>query len=89
MASGFKLGATVIDRKTLSHAGVKLTSGFAALYTLLLAMGRGDGDEAAVGFGAEECELSTEHVGMVRLMLADRNASCAYNMTVRQVLAGV
>ena len=88
MASGFKLGATVIDRKTLSHAGVKLVSGFAALYTVLLALKRGDGDEPA-GFGADECELSTKHVGMMRLMLADRNASCAYNMTVGQVLAGV
>ena len=83
---GFKLGHTVIDRKTLTSAAAKLVTGFTTVYAVLLALGANPGGSAGAGAAVDVCELSATQVSMVQSVLQERNASCAYNMTVDAVL---
>ena len=81
---GFKLGHTVIDRKTLTSAAAKMVTGFTTIYAVLLALGKNPGGSATA---AGVCELSAAQVSMVQSVLQERNASCSFNMTVDAVLA--
>ena len=84
---GFKLGHTVIDRKTLTSAGAALVTGFTTVYAVLLALGKNPGASAGAGAAVDVCELSATQVSMVQSVLQERNASCSFNMTVDAVLA--
>lgn len=84
---GFKLGHTVIDRKTLTSAAVKMVTGFTTVYAVLLALGEKPGGSEGAGTAAHVCELSAAQVSMVQSVLQERNASCSFNMTVDAVLA--
>ena len=84
---GFKVGHTVIDRKTLTSAAAKLVTGFTTVYAVLLALGGKPGGSAGAGAAANVCELSAAQVSMVQSVLQERNASCSFNMTVDAVLA--
>ena len=86
---GFKLGHTVIDRKTLTSAAAKMVTGFTTIYATLLALGEKPGGSARLSAGVEACELSAMQLAGIQAAMMGRNASCAYNMTVGQVLAGV
>ena len=84
---GFKLGHTVIDRKTLTSAAAKMGTGCTTIYAVLLALGGKPGASAGAGAAADVCELSATQVSMVQSVLQERNASCSFNMTVDAVLA--
>ena len=84
---GFKVGHTVIDRKTLSSAAAKLVTGFTTIYAVLLALGANPGGSAGAGATADVCELSATQVSMVQSVLQERNASCSFNMTLDAILA--
>ena len=77
---GFKLGHTVIDRKTLTSAATKLVTGFTTVYALLLALG------GSASAGVEACELSAMQLAGIQAVMAGGNASCAYNMTVGEAI---
>ena len=83
---GFKLGHTVIDRKTLTSAAAKMVTGFTTIYAVLLALGGKPGSSAGVGVEAGVCELSAAQVSMVQSVLQERNASCSFNMTIDEIL---
>ena len=81
---GFKLGHTVIDRKTLTSAAAKMVTGFTTIYATLLALSE---KPAGAGAAADVCELSAVQVSVVQSVLQGHNASCSFNMTVDAVLA--
>ena len=81
---GFKVGNTVIDRKTLNSTGAKMVTGFTTVYTILLALGEKPGGSASAG--VEACELSAMQLAGIQAAMMGRNASCAYNMTVAQAI---
>ena len=83
---GFKLGHTVIDRKTLTHTAFKLVSGFTTVYAVLLALSKSE-DESPTS-ASVVCELSRLQTDTIRaVMAAERNASCSYNITLSAILA--
>ena len=81
---GFKLGHTVIDRKTLTSAAAKMVTGFTTIYAVLLALGEKPGGSASAG--VEACELSAMQLAGIQAVMASGNASCAYNMTVGEAI---
>ena len=83
---GFKLGHTVIDRRTLTSAAAKMVTGFTSVYAVLIALGEKPGGSEGAGTAAHVCELSAAQVSMVQSVLQERNASCSFNMTVDEIL---
>ena len=81
---GFKVGHTVIDRKTLNSTGAKMVTGFTTVYTILLALGEKPGGAASAG--VEACELSAMQLAGIQAAMMGRNTSCDYNMTVSQAI---
>lgn len=80
---GFKLGHTVIDRKTLSHTAFKLISGFTTIYAVLVAMTE---TPASRGGNSEEvCELSAEQMEIIQLVLGQNSTNCL-NVTFAAML---
>ena len=85
MSSGFRLGNTVVNRKFLTVLGVKLLGSLATLYTLIISL---DDDSAASAsiVGEDVCQLSGVQIGTIQSVLADRNVSCFYNVTLDTIL---
>ena len=83
---GFKLGHTVIDRKTLTSAAAKMVTGFTTIYAVLLALGEKSGSSAGTRAAVDVCELSAAQVGMVQSVLQERNVSCSYNISLDEIL---
>lgn len=73
---------TVIDRKTLVNFAAKLASYLATIVTALLALNTSD-TPAIVD---EPCALTAVQAGSIRALMADRNASCAYNITLASII---
>ena len=84
---GFKLGHTVIDRKTLTSAAAKMVTSFTTIYSVLLALGEKPGGAAGSAAAVDVCELSATQVSVVQSLLQQRNASCSFNITVDAILA--
>ena len=80
---GFKLGHTVIDRKTLSHTAFKLISGFTTVYAVLVAMT--EKNSVYPSRDGSMCELGREQVQMIELALGQNKTSCL-NLTVAAML---
>ena len=80
---GFKLGHTVIDRKTLSHTAFKLISGFTTVYAVLVAMT--EENSVSRSHHGNMCELGLEQVQMIELALGQNKISCL-NLTVAAIL---
>ena len=83
MWQGFKLGHTVIDRKTLSHTAFKLVSGFTTVYAFLVAMT--EENSVFPSHDGNTCELGREQVHMIELVLGQNKTSCL-NLTVAAML---
>ena len=83
---GFRLGHTVINRKTLVATAAKLAGSFTTVYALLMAMAN---NEAAPAFfsAADVCTLTTVQAETIKALMAGGNASCSYNVTLDAVLA--
>ena len=83
---GFVLGGSVLDKRSLKATFLKLVSVLSTVIGYLLVLA----DDVAIDttvVGDMVCDLTTVQKSMVRSMLAERNESCAYNMTVASVLA--
>ena len=80
---GFKVGHTVIDRKTLSHTAFKLISGFTTVYAVLVAMT--EENSVSPYHGGNTCKLGLEQVQMIELALGQNKTSCL-NLTVAAML---
>ena len=86
---GFKVGHTVIDRKTLVSTAGKLVTGFTTIYAILLALGekpRG-ASASASNIATNACELSAMQLAGIQAAMMERNTSCEYNMTIAQAIA--
>ena len=86
---GFVVGGTVIDRKSLKLAAVKLASGVTTAITTLFALTDGGSGAMAGGTaaGQEQCGLSNIQASTIRSLLAGRNTSCSYgNVTLGAIL---
>ena len=59
---GFKLGHTVIDRKTLTSAAAKMVTGFTTIYATLLALSEKPGGSAGAGAAAVDAVRVQEDV---------------------------
>ena len=84
---GFRLGHTVINRKTLVATGAKLAGSFATVYALLMAMADNEAAAAASFSTTNACTLTTVQVETIKALMAGGNASCSYNVTLDAVLA--
>ena len=76
---GFKLGRTVVDTEKLKTAAAQFVAGGSIVVAYLLAM-------ASTATGHEQCGLSAVQTGMIQAAMAERNASCALNMTLASIL---
>jgi len=77
---GFTVSGLVLDKKSLA---LGLGGGASTLATALLAFGD---DTPVSSVGTAACALSAEHTGLIRGFAL--NASCSYNVTINEVLAG-
>ena len=76
---GFLLGHTVIDRKTLVHAAVKLASAIATVYSVLLALAQ----SSSIPSAPDACSLTrAQHTVISATAQAVLNGSCSYNVTL-------
>ena len=80
------LAGSVLDKRSLKAMFLKLAAAVSTVvgYILVLADDFATSDIAA---GDAMCDLTAVQKSMVRSMLAERNESCTYNMTVASVLA--
>ena len=76
---GFKLGRTVLDTDKLKSAAAQAITGGGFVVAYMLAM-------ASPPAGHEQCGLSAVQSGMIQAAMAERNASCALNMTLASIL---
>lgn len=83
---GFVLGSVVIDKRSLNSAAVKLIGALSTLVSVLLGLQQQETVREATS--AELCLLSSLQVGSIRAAMAERNVSCAYNMTLSSILYG-
>ena len=87
---GFTVGSVVVDRKTLKNIGLAIGGGLTTLIAALLALT----EDAEMPPPSERagmlCELSGVESdaieGMLRSVLAQRNSSCEFNMTIGSLL---
>ena len=93
---GFVLAGSVIDKRSLTSGMFKLIGVVSTVITYLLTFSA-DAEEiyqchmpesstTAPGGGAM-CDLTVMQKTIIKSLLADRNSSCSYNMTVASVLA--
>ena len=76
---GFKLGRTVLDTDKLKTVAAQAITGGGLVVAYMLAM-------ASPPAGHEQCGLSAVQSGMIQAAMAERNASCALNMTLASIL---
>ena len=74
-----QLGRAVLDTDKLKALAAQLITGGGIVVAYLLAM-------ASPPAGHEQCELSAVQAGMIQAAMAERNASCALNMTLASIL---
>ena len=83
---GFRIGRTVINNQFLTTTAAKLAGSFTTVYAFLLSMGT---PELAAQGGDALCALTEAQAATIRAAMLGGNASCAYNMTVAEVMAGL
>ena len=79
------LAGSVLDTRSLKAMFAKLVATLSTVVGYLLVLADDVVTDTAVGDMV--CDLTAVQKSMVRSMLAERNESCAYNMTVASVLA--
>ena len=79
------LAGSVLDRRSLKAMFIKLVAGLSTVVGYLLVLADTTTIDTAVGDMV--CDLTTVQKATVRSVLAERNESCSYNMTVASVLA--
>ena len=83
---GFRLGHTVIDRKTLQQTAVKLAGAITTLYSLLLALGQAPA-EASPSEGVVECGVTAAEAARIQASMLGHNEGCSYgNVTLGSIL---
>ena len=82
---GFVLAGTVIDKRSLKAMFLKLVTALSTVIGYLLVLADTTTNNTAVGDMV--CDLTAVQKATVRSVLAERNESCSYNMTVASVLA--
>ena len=82
---GFVLAGSVLDRRSLKAMFIKLVAGLSTVVGYLLVLAETTTTDTAVGDMV--CDLTAVQKATVRSVLAERNESCSYNMTVASVLA--
>ena len=82
---GFKVAGKVVDKPYLAKVAGQLYGGLATVVTTLLALAATSPTPAV---GVSECALSAAQAGSIRAGMAQRNASCAYNMSLGSILLG-
>ena len=70
----------VIDKNTLTAGAAKLITVLVPTITYLLSL-ESDGTG-----GEDECGLTEAQAGGIRGLMVDRNATCAYNMSLISIL---
>lgn len=79
------VAGSVLDKRSLKAMFLKLVATLSSVvgYVLVLA------DDVATNIAAGDtvCDLTAVQKATVRSVLAERNESCSYNMTVASVLA--
>eukprot|EP01043_Picozoa_sp_COSAG02_P064089 COSAG02_NODE_9268_length_2272_cov_1.151334_2_plen_467_part_00 len=81
---GFVLAGSVLDKRSLKAAFVKLISTLSTVISYLLVLA--DDVATNTAAGGAMCDLTAVQKATVRSVLAERNESCSYNMTVASVL---
>ena len=82
---GFVLFHFVIDKRALGLIAVKLGAAGSAAFTAFLTYSAYSIGAIAAG-EASPCDLSAAEVDMVQSVLRQRNATCAYNVSLDEVL---
>ena len=91
---GFVLARTVIDKRSLKAAMFKLIGAVSIVIAYLLTLSE-DAEEifqcrmpasSTTAPGGVVCNLTAVQKTTIQSLLAERNASCSYNMTVASLL---
>ena len=82
---GFVLAGSVLDKRSLKVMFLKLVAALSTVVGYLLVLA--DDVDTNNTVGDMVCDLTAVQKSMVRSVLAERNESCSYNMTVASVLA--
>ena len=79
------LAGSVLDKRSLKAAFLKLVAAISTVVGYLLVLA----DTTTSDIAVEEmvCDLTAVQKATVRSVLAERNESCSYNMTLASVLA--
>eukprot|EP01043_Picozoa_sp_COSAG02_P035064 COSAG02_NODE_2488_length_8701_cov_25.089630_6_plen_174_part_00 len=86
---GFTIGGIVVDRRTLRVTFFALFGGVSSVLTALLALRAEPPEEKQDIHGKAICseELQAAAVAALRAVMAGRNATCAFNMTLDDAIA--
>ena len=79
------LAGSVLDKRSLKGMFLKLVTALSTVVGYILVRADDVATDSVVGDMV--CDLTAVQKSMVRSMLAERNESCSYNMTVASVLA--
>ena len=79
------LAGSVLDKRTLKAMFLKLVAALSTVVGYLLVLA--DTTTSDIAVGDMVCDLTVVQKATIRSVLAERNESCSYNMTVASVLA--
>ena len=79
----------MIDNQFLTTTAAKLAGSLTTVYAFLLSMGTPEPAAHGAGDVLSVCGLTEAQAATIRAAMLGGNASCAYNMTVAEVMAGL
>jgi hypothetical protein len=84
------VGHSVIDRKTLTRAGVQLVGVFFTLYTILIAMVERPAEHSNPSNSSGVCSLNEFEVGVIQAVVRQRfnlTSPCLMNATLASIMS--
>eukprot|EP01052_Picozoa_sp_SAG31_P020158 SAG31_NODE_1503_length_8079_cov_5.930827_7_plen_430_part_00 len=78
---GFCVGHRVVDLKTLGNIVVAIVGVATTVVPILFSL-----RPSVVSIGDDVCSLTTSEIATIQGMMMDRNVSCAYNMSLSEIL---
>ena len=85
---GFVLGGTVLDKRALKSAAVKLYGALTAVITLLATVNTPAAEHASASAGGDEpCALSATQRSVIQAAFGGANSTCSYtNVSLASIL---
>ena len=79
----FRIGSTVLDTKSLQVFALWLCRGLISAITAIIALTE---EPVTTTTGAQACALTAQQLAGVIAAMLSRNASCAYNASLSEIL---